>query len=179
MSAIVDHDTTEANETTQPREGSLEDLYVRHAPEAVRLAFLLTGDAALAEDITQEAFIRVAGRFRHLRSPGAFDAYLRRTVVNLCMSHHRRRRVERTFLERERSRPELAAEQPDLAARDELRRAMQSLPMRQRAAVVLRYYADMPEQQVAETLGCSVSAARSLVFRAMETLRTTIGSEER
>ena len=102
MNAIVDQDSVEANEVVQPREGSLEDLYVRHAPEAVRLAFLLTSDAALAEDITQEAFIRVAGRFQHLRSPGAFDAYLRRTVVNLCMSHHRRRRVERTYLERER-----------------------------------------------------------------------------
>jgi len=179
VNAIVDQDSVEANEVVQPREGSLEDLYVRHAPEAVRLAFLLTSDAALAEDITQEAFIRVAGRFQHLRSPGAFDAYLRRTVVNLCMSHHRRRRVERTYLERERARPERASEQPDLASRDELRRAMQSLPMRQRAAVVLRYYIDLPEQQVAETLGCSVGAARSLVFRAMETLRTTIGSEER
>ncbi|MGZ8598437.1 MAG: RNA polymerase sigma factor [Actinomycetota bacterium] len=179
MSAIVDQDTPEADKVSGRREGSLEDLYVRHAPEAVRLAFLLTSDGALAEDITQDAFIRVAGRFRHLRSPGAFDAYLRRTVVNLCMSHHRRRRLERTYLERERTRPGRAAEQPDLESRDELRRAMQSLPMRQRAAVALRYYADLPEQQVAEALGCSVSAARSLVFRAMETLRTTIGSEER
>lgn len=179
MSAIVDHDTTEADEVAQTRGGSLKDLYVRHAPEAVRLAFLLTSDAALAEDITQEAFIRVAGRFRHLRSTGAFDAYLRRTVVNLCMSHHRRRRLERTYVERERSRPQRAAEQPDLAARDEIRRALRSLPMRQRAAVVLRYYEDLSEQQVADVLGCSASAARSLVFRAMETLRTTIGSEER
>ena len=57
--------------------------------------------------------------------------------------------------------------------------ALRSLPMRQRAAVVLRFYADLPEHDVAEALGCSVTAARSLVFRAMETLRTTIGSEER
>ena len=179
MSAIVDHDTAEADEVTTPDAGSLEDLYIRQAPDAVRLAFLLTSDAALAEDITQEAFIRVAGRFRHLRSPGAFDAYLRRTVVNLCMSHHRRRRVERSYLERERARPERTAEQPDLASRDVLRRAMHALPMRQRAAVVLRYYEDLSEQQVADVLGCSVSAARSLVFRAMETLRITIGSDER
>ena len=178
MSAIVDHDTAEADEVASPHEGSLEDLYVRQAPEALRLAFLLTSDAALAEDITQEAFIRVAGRFRHLRSAGAFDAYLRRTVVNLCMSHHRRRRVERTYLERQRTRPDRAHEQPDVAARDELTRALRSLPMRQRAAVVLRYYADLPEQQVADMLGCSVSAARSLVFRAMETLRATIGSDD-
>ena len=88
---------TEAAEVSELAEGSLEDRYVRHAPGAVRLAYLLTSDAALAEDITQEAFIRVAGRFRHLRTPDSFDAYLRRTVVNLCMSHHRRRRVERAY----------------------------------------------------------------------------------
>ena len=179
MNAIVDQDSTTAGEAARHREGSLEDLYVRHAPEAIRLAYLLTSDAHLAEDIAQDAFIRVAGRFRHLRSPGAFDAYLRRTVINLCMSHHRRRRVERAYVERERARPALTSEQPDVASRDEMTHALRSLPMRQRAAVVLRFYADLPEHDVAEALGCSVTAARSLVFRAMETLRTTIGSEER
>ena len=177
MSTSVDQHT-ETAEVSEPREGSLEDRYVRHAPEALRLAYLLTSDAALAEDITQEAFIRVAGRFRHLRTPDSFDAYLRRTVVNLCMSHHRRRRVERAYLEREGGRQVRAVDPPDVAGRDELRRALAALPMRQRAAVVLRYYDDLPEQRVAEILGCSVPAARSLVFRAMETLRTTIGGDE-
>ena len=114
MSTKVDQ-RTETAEVSEPREGSLEDRYVRHAPEALRLAYLLTSDAALAEDITQEAFIRVAGRFRHLRTPDSFDAYLRRTVVNLCMSHHRRRRVERAYLEREGGRQVRAVEPPDVA----------------------------------------------------------------
>jgi RNA polymerase sigma factor (sigma-70 family) len=73
--------------------GSLGDLYVRHAPEGIRLAFLLTGDRALAEDLVQEAFARLVGRLRHLRDPGAFGAYLRKTIVNLSTSHFRRRRV--------------------------------------------------------------------------------------
>ena len=73
----------------------LADLYVAHAPEAVRLAFLLTGDAGLAEDLVQDAFARLVGRLRHLRDPTAFGAYLRRTVVNLATSHFRHRRVER------------------------------------------------------------------------------------
>ena len=179
MNAIVDENSATTREAALHRQGSLEDLYVRHAPEAIRLAYLLTSDPHLAQDIGQEAFIRVAGRYRHLRSPGAFDAYLRRTVTNLCMSHHRRRRVERAYAERERATPERAAELPDVASRDEIIIALRSLPMRQRAAVVLRYYADLPEHDVAEALGCSVTAARSLVFRAMETLRATIGSEER
>jgi RNA polymerase sigma-70 factor (sigma-E family) len=179
VTTIVDQDSATAREAARHREGSLEDLYVRHAPEAIRLAYLLTSDPHAAQDIAQEAFIRVAGRFRHLRSPGAFDAYLRRTVTNLCMSHHRRRRVERAYVDREHARPALTTEQPDVASRDEMIRALRSLPMRQRAAVVLRFYADLPEHDVAEALGCSVTAARSLVFRAMESLRTTIGSEER
>jgi RNA polymerase sigma factor (sigma-70 family) len=69
----------------------LGDLYVRHAPESIRLAFLLTGDRALAEDLVQEAFARLVGRLRHLRDPSAFGAYLRRTIVNLATSHFRRR----------------------------------------------------------------------------------------
>lgn len=175
MNAIVDQDSAEAGEVEEPTEGDLEDLYVRHAPEALRLAYLLTGDAATAEDLTQEAFIKIAGRFRHLRRPDAFSSYLRRTVVNLAMSHHRRRRVERDHLSREAARSQKTTfDPPDVEGRDELRAALRSLPGRQRAAIVLRYYEDLSEQQVAETLGCSVTAARSLVFRAMETLRSRI-----
>jgi len=164
-------------EAGEPRAGSLEELYVRHAPEAVRLAFLLTHDAAYAEDVVQEAFIKVAGRFHHLRSLSSFDAYLRRTVVNLCMSHHRKEKVARAYLEREGRGGERVTQPPDVETRDEMRTALASLPDRQRAAVVLRFYGDLSEQQVADALGCSVTAARSLVFRAMETLRGLIGGE--
>ena len=71
-------------------------------PGAVRLAYLLTGDRAVAEDITQDAFVRVSGRLAHLREGAAFDAYLRRAVVNLAKNHFRRRAVERAYLERTR-----------------------------------------------------------------------------
>src|SRR5215831_18530804 len=83
--------------------GRLGELYREHAEPALRLAYLLTGERALAEDLVQEAFVRVAGRFVHLRDPEAFGAYLRRAVVNLANSHFRRRRVERAYLTRERS----------------------------------------------------------------------------
>jgi RNA polymerase sigma-70 factor (sigma-E family) len=172
----------ETSTSQDPAAGSLEELYVRHAPDAVRLAYLLTRDAALAEDVAQEAFIRVAGRFRHLRSMGAFDAYLRKTVVNLCMSHHRRMRTARAYAERERARiggREASAAPVDVETREEVRAALAALPERQRVAVVLRFYGDLSEQQVGDAMGCSVTAARSLVFRAMETLRRRIGGEER
>jgi RNA polymerase sigma-70 factor (sigma-E family) len=167
-------------DAVQLRPGSLEDLYVRHLPESKRLAFLLTRDAASAEDLAQEAFIKVAGRLRDLRSPSAFDAYLRRTVVNLCMSYHRREKVSRTYTERERARAAgraPASELPDVETTDEIRTALADLPARQRAAVVLRFYADLTEAQIADSLGCSVGAARALVFRGMETLRNQIGDE--
>jgi RNA polymerase sigma-70 factor (sigma-E family) len=174
-------DDREVVEAAQPRPRSLEDLYARHLPEATRLAFLLTRDAATAEDLAQEAFIRVAGRLRHLRTPDAFSAYLRRTVVNLCISHHRREKVARAYAERERARSagrEPESGLPDVETNDELRTALAELPDRQRAAIVLRFYADLTEEQIAEALRCSIGAARALVFRAMETLRSRIGGEE-
>ena len=156
----------------------LEELYERHAPAAGRLAYLLTGDRALAEDLVQEAFVRLVGRFRHLRVPDAFEAYLRRTIVNLHTSHLRRRRLERVFLEREKASARPADPgMPDLGAREELWRALQALPSRQRAAVVLRFYEDLSERETADALGSSPAAVKSLVARAMGTLRARIGSE--
>ncbi len=157
----------------------LAELYERNAPGAVRLAYLLTSDPHLAQDIAQEAFVRVAGRFRHLRSPDAFDAYLRRTVVNLCNSHFRHQRVVRAALEREAGLVPRAVDGPDVGLREELRSALHRLPARQRAALVLHYYEDLSEEQLADAMGCSISAARSLVAHGKETLRTLIGSEER
>lgn len=156
----------------------LADLYERHAPAAGRLAYLLTGDRALAEDLVQEAFVRVVGRFRHLRVPDAFEAYLRRTIVNLHTSHLRRRRLERAYLEREggTARPGPTV-MPDVGVREELWRALLDLPPRQRVAVVLRYYEDLSERETADTLRCSVAAVKSLTARAMEALRARIGSE--
>src|SRR5438270_10702370 len=92
--------TTRVKEEARVEGGKLGELYLQHADDAVRLAYLLTGDRALAEDLVQDAFVRLAGRLVHLRDPGAFHAYLRRTVVNLSNSHFRRRKVERAYVER-------------------------------------------------------------------------------
>jgi len=157
-----------------PSRDRLAELYERHAADAVRLAYLLTGDREVARDLAQDAFVKVAGRFRHARFPDAFDAYLRRTVVNLSASRFRRLRLERAYLERERREPGVNVDAPDLGERDALRRALSTLPMRQRAAVVLRYYEDLSERAMADALGCSVPAARSLLMRGMQTLRTIV-----
>ncbi len=90
----------EGTAVAEPK-GELADLYVRHVPAANRLAFLLTGDRSHAEDLVHDAFVRCVGRFGHLRAHEAFDAYLRRTIVNLHTSRLRRVRVEREFLSKE------------------------------------------------------------------------------
>jgi RNA polymerase sigma factor (sigma-70 family) len=124
----------------------------------------------------QEAFVRVVGRFRHLRVPDAFEAYLRRTIVNLNTSQLRRRRLERAYLERE-GRAVTETTMRDVDARNELWTAVLALPPRQRAAIVLRYYEDLSERDTADALGCTTAAAKSLVARAMQTLRARIESE--
>lgn len=151
----------------------LGDAYVRSAPGGIRLAYLLTGDRAVAEDLVQEAFVRFMGRLRFLRDPGAFEPYLRRTIVNLSKNHFRRRAVERAFLEREGPRVEDVANEPDVATSDALRSALLRLPLRQRTAIVLRYYEDLPDATIAELLGCRQATVRSLVARGLEALRTT------
>lgn len=158
--------------------GRLAELYERHAPQAVGFAYLLTADKTQAEDLVQEAFVRITGRFAHLRTHDSFNAYLRRTIVNLHTSKLRRLKLERRYLQTQSSRAEaIATSDPDIGTRDEMRRALAALPARQRTAIVLRYYADLSERQVAQELGCSPAAARSLVARGMEVLRAEIRSE--
>jgi RNA polymerase sigma-70 factor (sigma-E family) len=151
----------------------LEEAYLRNAPAALRFAYFLTGDREQAEDLVQEAFVRVAGRFGHLRMDDRFDAYLRRTIVNLFTSGLRRRRLERRWMERE-AQPSARVTAPaadESAARDDVWVRLQALPARQRAAVVLRYYEDLSEEETATLLGCSVGAVNQLVVRATRTLR--------
>jgi RNA polymerase sigma-70 factor (sigma-E family) len=157
------------------------ELYLRHADAAARLAYLLTGDRALAEDITQDAFVRLAGRLVHIRDPEAFQAYLRRTVVNLSHSYFRHKRVERSYLERARNAPLPVAAGPGEAVgeREELWAALGRLSERQRAAIVLRFYEDLSEGQVAEILGCRPGTVKSLVSRGLEAMRDEIGGVER
>jgi RNA polymerase sigma factor (sigma-70 family) len=138
-------------------ESRIGELYLRHADAAVRLAYLLTGDEALAEDLVQDPFVRLAGRLAHLRDPGAFDAYLRRTVVNLARSHLRRRKVERLYLQRSgnEARHEATGSGSSFEEREPLWRALALLSERQRSAIVLRFYEDLSEAQVADILKVS------------------------
>jgi RNA polymerase sigma-70 factor (sigma-E family) len=148
----------------------LERLFAERVAPLQRLAYLLTGDHHLAEDITQQAFIRFYGKFMNLRDPAAADAYLRRTVVNLARGHHRRVKRERQYLDQNQPRDIVVAESP-VAERDVLVRAIRQLPYRQRAAIVLRYFGDLSEREAAEALDCSTNAIKALTARSMTRLR--------
>jgi RNA polymerase sigma-70 factor (sigma-E family) len=166
---------TAADEPVQEREAApgskLAQLYASTGAASVRLAYLLTGDRALAEDIAQDAFLRVVGRLGHLRDPGAFDAYLRRAVVNLARNHHRRRAIERRFLSSSTAAESVPAPERQVVDRHAIVAALGRLSERQRAAIVLRYYEDLSEDAIAQVLRCRPATVRSLVSRGVQLLR--------
>jgi RNA polymerase sigma factor (sigma-70 family) len=150
--------------------GSIEDLYRGHSSAAFRLAFLLVGNSARAEDLVHEAFVRLLSRFRSIQDPQALRAYLNRTIVNLAKNHHRDEGRRRRVLA---SQPTSDVEgMPDVAQRDEIHRQLKELPYRQRAALVLRYCEDLSEKEVADALNTSPKAVRSLVGRGLAALRS-------
>jgi RNA polymerase sigma-70 factor (sigma-E family) len=166
---------------TRGVESRLARLYQDHALAAVRLAYLLTGSRELAEDLVQEAFLRISPRLETLREEQAFPGYLRKTVLNLARAHFRRQRLERLTLRKHASiSPRLeAAIVSDIDLREELWRALQRLPHRQRAALVLRYYEDLSTRDAAALLGTSVGAVKLLVSRGTQALRGPLEAEER
>ena len=149
----------------------LAQLYVTHAPNATRLAYLLTGDPDAAQDLVQEAFLRIFRRFADLRGFERFSSYLYRTIVNLARGRARQEQIQHRYRERSLV-PSAGPDASDrLESREAFRASLMGLPQRQRAAIFLRYYEDLSEAQTAAILGCSESAAKSLVHRALEALR--------
>lgn len=155
-------------EDMRPQGGSLGSLYATHAPGALRLARRITGDRMLAEDLVQEAFVRLATRFPDLRDPAAFGPYLRTTVTNLARSHFRRLALERKHLQREAG-TRVTTQDPE--SHPEVWDALLRLPPRQRAAVALRYYEDLSVGQVADVLECPAGTVKSLASRGIAQLR--------
>lgn len=140
------------------------------------MAYLITGDAHEAEDLLQEAFVRLGGRLLALREPERAAGYLYRTVINLSRDHGRRLRRDRDL--RKRLPPDRPGPAPDVGERDQIWSTLLSLPLRQRAVLFFRYYLDLSEAQTAEVLGCSVSAVKSLNHRASESVRKQLQGVE-
>lgn len=144
---------------------SFAELYEGRFDAMVRLAYVLTAGSSAAEELVQDAFERLHRRWDTVEQPAA---YLRVAVVNACTSWQRRALLERRWTSGLRV-TSTAEHQPD-----GLRDAIARLPTRQRAAVVLRYYEDLPEAEIATILGCRIPAVKSLLHRALKSLREVI-----
>ncbi|MEU8117930.1 SigE family RNA polymerase sigma factor [Spirillospora sp. NPDC049024] len=131
----------------------------------IRTAYVLTGDQHAAEDLLQNALAKTAARWRHVRDNP--EGYVRRAMYNEQATRWRRRGREAVVAEP----PDLPSSGPDVDLRVTLERALLSLPPRKRAVLVLRYYEDLPEREVAEIMGCSVGTVRSQTHRAIARLR--------
>jgi RNA polymerase sigma-70 factor (sigma-E family) len=142
-----------------------------------RAAYLMVGDHALAEDLLQEALTKTYVAWPRLRDVNNAEAYTRKAITTTAISWWRRKSWQN-----EKPRGDLpdlghAGHGDDIAQRDWLWRELQSLPPRQRAAIVLRYYEDLTEAQTADALGCSVGTVKSQVFDGLKKLRQALGTE--
>ena len=138
----------------------IAELYEREWSSLMRVAYLLTSSRPTAEEIVQDAFVRLQSTRTTVLNPAA---YLRTVVVNACRDVHRHQAVV--------ARNPLPAPEPAIAEHDELFDALARLPWRQQAALVLRFHVDLAEPDIAAALGCRPTTVRSLIHRALATLR--------
>lgn len=151
---------------------ALAELYAVHYQALVRLAALLVRDMATAEEVVQDSFVAMHANWRRLRDSGKASSYLRRCVVNRSRSVLRHQMVaERNMLQPLPEMPSAEQGAMTLLERSAVVAALHGLPARQREALVLRYYAGLPEAEIASAMGISRGAVKSHVFRAMSALR--------
>jgi RNA polymerase sigma factor (sigma-70 family) len=154
--------------TTPEAMGAMDDeriaeLFRQQRASLVTLAGVMTGSTQIAEELVQDAFLNLQQQIGPITYP---EAYLRTAVVNSCRSYYRRRGVERRHAPGQRQR--LVLEDPEL---DETWALVCALPVRQRAVLALRFYQDLSEAQIAETLGCRIGTVKSSLHRGLKELR--------
>lgn len=159
-----------------PPDGSGFDAFVRQsAAGLLRLGSILTLDRAAAEDLAQETLIRVGLAWSRVRADENPVGYAQRTMTNLFLNERRRRRPMPTD-----TIPEAGYEDRALAAVEStaaVRRILASLPPKQRAAIALRYVADLPDDEIGRLLNCTAATVRSQLSRGLSRLRTTMSAE--
>jgi RNA polymerase sigma-70 factor (sigma-E family) len=174
--------STDTDGTPDPAGSELAALFRSHHLDLVRLATMLTGDRSTAEDVVQDAFERVhAARDRLAAAGGGFGvSYLRTAVINGSRQVHRRRNVARRH---EKEQPgeagQVSAEQEVLSAERhrEVAAALARLPRRRREVLVLRYYLELSEAEIAETLNISPGTVKSSAARGLAALAKSFGEK--
>jgi RNA polymerase sigma-70 factor (sigma-E family) len=175
--------STRARETaaraTEPRDGdaALTLLFADHYSQLVKLAALLVRDAHRAEEIVQDAFVDMHQRWTRLREPAKAAAYLRTAVVNRARSDLRHRKVVRSH-QPDPARSADSAEAGALARlqQTEVMKLLDQLPDRQRSVLILRFYGQLSEAEIADTLGISRGAVKSHSSRGLKALRPVLES---
>lgn len=151
-------------------EAAFDELYRREFARVARLVRLLTGDSSVVEDLAQEVFIRLRRTSTVVEQP---EAFLRAVTVNVCRNWHRGRVREHERMRRAAPVDRHAEEVAD----GEMDAVVQALPYRQRAVLVLRYWLDLGEADIARALGVRPGTVKSLHSRAMDTLRKELGDD--
>ena len=162
------------SEESWDADAAVEALYAAHWRRLVRLSVLLVRDVGTAEEVVQDAFVAMHGRWGRLRDPDKALAYLRQAVVNRSRSVLRHRAVVDRHAARERPLDPLPpADEVTLAGsrRDAVLDALRALPQRQREVLALRYYLDLSEADIADTLDISRGAVKSHASRGAAALR--------
>jgi RNA polymerase sigma-70 factor (sigma-E family) len=160
--------------TTWTADEAVSQLFATQYRPLVRLAVLLVHDNGVAEELVQDLFVALHQKWGRLRDPDKAVAYLRQSVVNRARSVLRHRTVVERYLRRQG--PPATAPSADLSVLDaettsEVLAAVRTLPTRQREALVLRYYGDLSEAEIAETMGVSQGAVKSHTSRGLAALR--------
>lgn len=165
--------------TQEPRAASYADLVSRHATALLRLAVMLTGNPTDAEDLLQATLLRCVRHGDRIVAMDAPAAYLRRTMLNEHTSRGRWRARRVQTVPESADRPEAAAPMiGTVEQRDEAWRWLATLPPRQRAVLVLRFYEDLPDAGIADVLGISEGTVRSNASRGLAALRDRLGPKE-
>lgn len=157
------------------RDAEFEAFYGRHVAELSRLAFLVTGDSAVADEVTADALLATWRQWERVTGADSPIAYVRRVVVNIGTSRVRRRMTERRLLPQLFPAGEQHARVGDVEGVLDVRAALLSLPARRRACLVLRYAFDLSEDEVARTLGVTVGTVKSQTSKAAAQLRALLG----
>ncbi|MGY0062296.1 SigE family RNA polymerase sigma factor [Streptomyces sp. LZ34] len=167
--------------TTADRDEEFREFVTTRWPRLLRTAYLLSGEQHAAEDLVQSALIRVYVAWRRVRDADEPDAYVRRVLVNEHARRYRRRLKEFLSIGPGDSAHWQVPDRDRIALADDremLRQALAQLPPRQRQAVVLRYWEDLSESQVAAAMGCSVGTVKSQAAKGLTKLRAALTRED-
>jgi RNA polymerase sigma-70 factor (sigma-E family) len=152
-----------------------EEFVNSRLPALLRYATMLTGDPHSATDVVQETMIRVHLKWSRVVRSGAPERYVRRMLTNVYLDGRRGSWLRRVVLHADPVEPPAVRDHAESAAeRDRMWSMLAGLPPRQRAAVVLRYYEQLTDAEIAEVLGCAVGTVRGHISRALATLRAEL-----